>query len=90
MNLEQILEVKAEMKALREVYVVWFTTKSGERFFMGEYPHNYCNIKDKAHAYTGLRMAEERCLGLYDEVKSQDVDDIGVDTIYVGDGITIG
>jgi len=86
MTIEQILEVKA----LREVYVVWFITESGERYFMGEDAHTYCKMKDKAFVYTKMLDAEKRCLGLYAEVACQDIDDIGVDTIYVGDGITIG
>mgnify|MGYP003120660534 CR=1 FL=1 len=86
MTIEQILEVKA----IREVHIVWFVTDLGERFFMGEYAHNYCKMKDKAFAYTKMLEAEKRCLGLYDEVKCQDIENIGVDTIYVGDGITIG
>ena len=85
MTLGQILEAKS----LREVYMVWFTTEQGEQFFMGKHAHNYCKIREFALAYTDMRDAEKRCLGIRDEVKYQDVEDVGVNTIYIGNGITI-
>ena len=86
MTIQQILEAKA----IREVHVAWFLTKEGEQFFMSKNKQTYCKVKHQAFAYTEMLDAEKRCLGIYAEVACQDIEDIGVDTIYVGDGITIG
>ncbi len=79
MTIKQILDIKA----MREVYVVWFSTSMRERYFMGEHQHNYCKIKDEAFVYTKEDEAEKRCLSLHDEVHCYEIENSGVDTIRV-------